>query len=29
VNGEKITIARNIKEMRDLHEAYEERIEEI
>ena len=29
VNGEKLTIAQNIKRMRDLHEDYEEKIEEI
>lgn len=29
VNGEKVTIAQNIKRMRDLHEEYEEKIEEI
>ena len=29
VNGEKITISQNIKRMRDLHEDYEEKIEEI
>ena len=29
VNGEKVTISQNIKKMRDLHEEYEEKIEEI
>ena len=29
VNGEKVTIFQNIKRMRDLHEEYEEKIEEI
>jgi hypothetical protein len=29
VNSEKVTIAQNIKKMRDLHEDYEEKIEEI
>ena len=29
VNGEKITIAANIKKMKELHEDYEEKIEEI
>lgn len=29
VNGEKITISQNIKKMKDLHEEYEEKIEEI
>ena len=29
VNGEKVTIAQNIKRMKDLHEDYEEKIEEI
>lgn len=29
VNGEKVTISQNIKKMRDLHEDYEEKIEEI
>ena len=29
VNAEKVTIAQNIKKMRDLHEDYEEKIEEI
>ena len=29
VNGEKVTIAQNIKKMKDLHEDYEEKIEEI
>jgi len=29
VNGEKVTIQQNIKRMKDLHEEYEEKIEEI
>ena len=29
VNSEKVTIAQNIKKMKDLHEDYEEKIEEI
>ena len=29
VNNEKITISQNIKKMKDLHEDYEEKIEEI
>ena len=29
MNGEKVTIFQNIKRMRDLHEEYEEKIEEI
>lgn len=29
VNGEKITISSNIKKMKELHEDYEEKIEEI
>ena len=29
VNGEKVTISQNIKKMKDLHEEYEEKIEEI
>jgi regulator of replication initiation timing len=29
VNGEKVTINHNVKKIRDLHENYEERIEEI
>ena len=29
VNGEKITIASNIKKMKEVHEDYEEKIEEI
>lgn len=29
MNGEKVTIQQNIKRMKDLHEEYEEKIEEI
>lgn len=29
MNGEKVTINTNIKKIKDLHEQYEERIEEI
>lgn len=29
VNGEKVTINNNIKKIKDLHEQYEERIDEI
>ena len=29
VNGEKVTIAQNIKKLKDLHEEYEEKVEEI
>jgi hypothetical protein len=29
VNGEKVTIASNIKKMKEVHEDYEEKIEEI
>lgn len=29
VNGEKLSISQNIKRMKDLHEDYEEKIEEI
>ena len=29
VNGEKVSIAQSIKKMKDLHEDYEEKIEEI
>jgi len=29
VNGEKVNISQNIKRMKDLHEDYEEKIEEI
>ena len=29
VNGEKVTISQNIKRMKDLHEDYEEKIEEL
>jgi hypothetical protein len=29
VNGEKVSISSNIKRMKDLHEDYEEKIEEI
>ena len=29
VNGEKVTIAQNIKKMKDVHEDYDEKIEEI
>lgn len=29
MNSEKVTIAQNIKKMKDLHEDYEEKIEEI